>query len=152
LLERLVLTMNGLEFLIIDDDRIYALGLKTWLNALGFENSVRAADAVPYYDECSEPDVVLVDPQMAGIKSASMIREVKQRFPRCRLVVCSRSQWFEEGFAGNAMAEGADAFFCKGQPDEELLLTLVNLIECTPSLKDAAERASYLDTSTALAS
>jgi DNA-binding NarL/FixJ family response regulator len=135
--------MKRLEFLIIDDDRIYALGLKAWLKGLGLAQSTRAVDAVPYGDEFAEPDLVLVDPQMAGVRYTGMIREVKRRYPRCRLVVLSTSQWFEEGFAGNSMDAGADAFFCKGQPDEELFMTLLNLIDSTPDLRSAVEHMPW---------
>lgn len=121
--------MKSLQILIIDDDRIYALGLRAWLRGLGMANCTRAADAVPYGDDHEAPDLVLLDPQMAGKMCTAMIRDVKRRFPQCRIVVCSAASWFENGELSNAMAAGADAFYCKGQPDQELLLTIFNLAE-----------------------
>lgn len=131
--------MKRLQVLIIDDDRIYALGLKAWLKALGIVSCARAADAVPYNDDYL-PDMVLIDPELAGIRQSSMIREVKRRFPSSRIIVLGRSQWFKEGFAGNAMAAGADAFFCKGLPDEELFITMTNLLDLA-LFQQSAERS-----------
>lgn len=121
--------MKRLHVLIIDDDRIYALGLKTWLKRLGLHLCAKACDAVPYDEESGAPDLVLVDPEMAGIRHAELLREIRRRYPQSRIVVLSRSGWFEEGFASAAMTAGADAFFRKGQPDEELFLTLASLAE-----------------------
>jgi len=121
--------MKRLRVLIIDDDRIYALGLKTWLKGLGIAGRIRAADAVPYGEEYEAPDMVILDPQMVGVSYKSTIREVKRRFPCCRIVVCTHSKWFESGFSSNAMQAGADAFFCKGEPDDQLFMTIMSLLE-----------------------
>ncbi|GEM_PF-3489399 len=120
--------MKRLHVLVIDDDRIYALGLKAWLKGLNPRACVRACDAVPFDGDGEVPDVVLVDPEMAGVRYTSMLREIRRRYPRSRIVVLSRGNWFEEGLPAAAMSAGADAFFRKGQPDAELFVTLVNLV------------------------
>lgn len=152
LLERVVRVMKRLHVLIIDDDRIYALGLKFWLRGLGMAGRARACDAVPYDDEYESPDLAIIDPMMAGVPYVSLIREVKRRFPLCRIIVCSRSHWFEDGFAGQAMQAGADAFYCKGQPDDELFMTMLNLMESTLTLESFSEEKRSRLSATAVAS
>jgi DNA-binding NarL/FixJ family response regulator len=144
--------MKRLHVLIIDDDRIYALGLKFWLRGLGMAGRTRACDAVPYDDEYESPDLAIIDPLMAGVPYVSLIREVKRRFPLCRIIVCSRSHWFEDGFAGRAMEAGADAFYCKGQPDDELFVTMLSLMESKLTLDSFAEERRGRRSATAVAS
>jgi DNA-binding NarL/FixJ family response regulator len=74
--------------------------------------------------EETQPDVVLMDARTLEMDGLEATRRIKSCWPQIKIVVLS----MYDDCATEALAAGADAFICKGEPTEKLLATLSQLI------------------------
>jgi DNA-binding NarL/FixJ family response regulator len=68
----------------------------------------------------SPPDVVLMDVRMPQVDGLQVTRLIKAGWPQIKVIVLT----LYAEYAADALAAGADAFVCKGEPPENLLNTL----------------------------
>jgi len=113
--------MEKITRLVIADDSPHArhgqrviLAIQPGIEVVGEARDGR--EAVCLVEKC-QPDGVILDvrmPCMAGLEAA---RCIKGRWPEIKVIVLSMYAAYRE----EALAAGADAFFVKGCPVEELL-------------------------------
>lgn len=110
--------MGVQQILIVDDNVAFREGLQLVLS--DYCGSVLTADndprAMPLVAALA-PEVVLIDPDAAGLETA---RQIKIRFPQVRLILLS----VFDRYLGAALSIGADAYLLKGCPTEELLAVI----------------------------
>jgi DNA-binding NarL/FixJ family response regulator len=110
--------MSVQQILIVDDDVVFREGLQMVLSdyfgsVLTMDNDAQAATLAASL----VPDVVLIDPEAAGLETA---RRIKAHSPQTRVILLS----VYDRYLGAALDVGADGYLLKGCPTEELLATI----------------------------
>ena len=112
--------------LVVDDQPRARQSLKTLLVTCPQVKEVREAtlarEAMRLIGE-SQPDVVLMDVQMPEMNGLQATRLVKAQWPQVKVIVLT----LYAEYAAEALAAGADAFICKGEPAEKLLTTVMTV-------------------------
>jgi DNA-binding NarL/FixJ family response regulator len=75
----------------------------------------------------TEPEVVLVDLELAPPGSIELVNQCRQRFPGLRVLTLSKAEDFE--LARDALASGAEAFLSKAARPEQLLAPLLAVLQ-----------------------
>jgi DNA-binding NarL/FixJ family response regulator len=83
---------------------------------------VAAAESLLVQAEATRPDVVLVDWDLPGLHTGHVLSALRSVVSHPAVIALSSRP--DERRA--ALAEGVDAFVCKGDAPEQLLLTLVS--------------------------
>ena len=112
--------MKRHKTLIVDDLSQARDGLRTVLGTYPeIEVVGEAADGreAVRLVETTRPDVVLMDVEMPGLDGLDATRQIKASWPQVAVIVLT----IHAGHLGAALVAGADAFFCKGVPTEELV-------------------------------
>jgi DNA-binding NarL/FixJ family response regulator len=106
------------QILIADEDAVFREGLQMVLSdyCQSVMTSGSGPQAISLVDSLL-PDVVLVDPDAAGLETA---RKIKSRHPHTRVILLSV---FDE-YLQAALDIGADGYLLKGCPTEELLAAI----------------------------
>jgi DNA-binding NarL/FixJ family response regulator len=115
-----------MDVLIVDDQlrarRSLRALLATWSPVKGVREAVNGREALELV-KAAPPDLVIMDARMPEMDGLTATREIKARWPQVRVVVLSiYSEYSEE-----ALAAGADAFVTKGEPPQQLLITLASV-------------------------
>jgi len=110
--------MDVQQILIVDDDVDFREGLQLVLSdycdsVLTADNDAQAA----VLTASLAPDVVLIDPERAGLETA---RRLKARSPRTRVILLS----VFDRYLAAALEMGADGYLLKGCPTEELVAAI----------------------------
>jgi DNA-binding NarL/FixJ family response regulator len=116
-----------MRVILADDDRNVRSALRLLLEKeLEFEVAGEAADGQDLLVEAesAEPDLVLFDWELPGLKTAEMVAELRACCPRAILI--SLSGRLEARQA--ALGAGVDAFVSKGDPPERVLDILQRVI------------------------
>lgn len=115
-----------IRILVADDQLRARMGLKallaTWPHAGVVLEAQDGSEAVSMI-ELWRPDLVVLDARMPEMDGVDAARAIKGRWPHVKVVVLSLYAEYREA----ALAAGADAFFCKGQPPEQFLAALAAL-------------------------
>jgi DNA-binding NarL/FixJ family response regulator len=106
------------QILIVDDDVDFREGLQLVLSdycdsVLTADNDARAAGLVASL----APEIVLIDPEGAGLETA---RQIKARSPQTGLILLSVFNRYLRA----ALDLGADGYLLKGCPTEELVAAI----------------------------
>ena len=122
--------LTKLAILVVDDQPRARKSIKTLLATWPEAGQVREAadgrEAVRLMEE-SQPDVVLMDALMPKTNGIEATRLIKARWPQVKVIVLS----MYPDYAADALEAGADAFFGKGTPPDQLLATLVAVVAGT---------------------
>ncbi len=114
------------RILIVDDSPRARQSLRALLASYAEDAEIREAgtglEALLRIDE-SAPDVVFMDVMMPGLDGIKATQIIKQYVPQVKVIALSISGDFQTG----ALAAGADAFVCKGDPPDILLLALARV-------------------------
>ena len=116
-----------LRVLIVDDQARTRQSLRallaTYNEIAEIQEAKNGLEALQRIDEYS-PDVVFMDVRMPGLDGVNATQLIKQHAPRVKVIVIS----MYPDYATGALASGADALICKGDPPEKLLGTLASII------------------------
>ncbi len=119
-----------IRVLVVDDQPRARNSIKTLLATWPETREVREAangrEAVCLAEE-SQPDVVLMDVRMPDMDGIEATRLIKVRWPQIKVIVIS----MYPDYAADALEAGADAFFSKGTPPDQLLVTLAEVVAST---------------------
>ena len=114
------------RILIVDDSARARNSLRALLaiyaddaEMLEAENGLEALQMI----DTSSPDVVLMDIMMPELDGITATWFIKQQAPQVKVIAVSMSP----DYRSEALAAGADAFVCKGDPPGVLLEALVRL-------------------------
>jgi len=120
--------MEKFRVLIVDDQLRSRQSLKALLRALPTVEEIREAtngfEAIRQVEEF-QPDVIVVDAHMPKMNGLEAARRIKATSQQIKIIVLS----IDPDLKAEALAAGADAFFCKGDPPEKLkeILNLARL-------------------------
>ncbi len=118
--------MRKLDVLVVDDQARARSGVKALLAvrhlAGEFREAANGREAVAQV-EATQPDVVLMDIKMPEMDGLEATRRIKSEWPGVKVLLLSMYPDFEP----QALAAGADAFFCKANPPESLLEMLAEI-------------------------
>ena len=120
--ERICAT-NGLNLLIVDDERSMRDSCREVAHALGFSSRVAESPEQSYQIlETSSTDIVLLDLRLPGDSGLEVLREIKQRRPETLVIVMTGFATVQS--AVQAMKLGAYDYVTKPFNFEELRLML----------------------------
>lgn len=125
--------MNAIRLLIVDDMDQVRRDLHTVLTLAGeIEIAGEAANGFEAIRliESLHPDVVLMDMEMPVMDGYEATRQIKTRFPSCRVIALTIHDY--EAARQKAFQSGVDAFLVKGAPVQNIVQTLV---ENVPQVK-----------------
>jgi two-component system, NarL family, response regulator len=113
-----------LQILLVEDDELFRLGLRTRLQQEpGFEIVAEAEDGETAIELASQPlDLVILDVGLPGIGGIEACRQIKQQYPDLPvLVLTSRS---ENSLIMRLVSAGAQGYCLKGVASETLVLAI----------------------------
>jgi two-component system response regulator DesR len=111
-----------IRILLADDQALVRGALSAMLN---LEQDIEVVAEVGSGDEVLDaalrttPDVALLDVQMPGKDGLVAAAELRDRFPTCKVIVCTT--FGRPGYLSRAMAAGAVGFVVKDSPPEQLV-------------------------------
>ncbi len=118
--------MNPIRVLVVDDQvrarQSLTAVVKTWLHIDQVSEAETGEEAIRRVEE-SIPDVVLMDARMPVMDGITATRLIKNRWPQIRVIVLSLYSEYRQ----EALAAGADMFFSKADPAENLLTKLASI-------------------------
>ena len=119
--------LKKLRILIVDDLQHARRSLKALL-ATKFQlvdtcEAVNGIEAIRCVEEC-KPDIVLMDIRMPEMDGIEATRIIKTKIAQVPVIVWSMYSEYRV----TALAAGANAFLCKGEPAERLLAVLIAAI------------------------
>lgn len=121
--------MKKIKVLIVDDMPQVRQDLRTFLNlTLDIEVVGEAANGIEAtrQTEILKPDVVLMDLEMPQLDGYQASRKIKTNDPQCKIIALSIHGGNTE--RQQALLYGIDYFVIKGEPLEDLIKTIHNLV------------------------
>jgi DNA-binding NarL/FixJ family response regulator len=117
-----------IKVLLVDDHSLFVSGLKTLLEVSGVAVVGTAKDGVEALMAVRElqPNVVLMDIQMAGCDGLTATRLIKAEFPDIKIVILTMRD--EDQLLFEAIQSGASGFLLKNLEAEELLMMLEDVV------------------------
>jgi DNA-binding NarL/FixJ family response regulator len=118
--------MNAVRVLVVDDQAIYRVGLKTMLeDADGVEFVGEAADGAAAIEACaaSVPDVVLMDIRMPGIGGVEATRSIVTAHPHIAVLMLTMMEDDTSLFA--ALRAGARGYLLKGSGPDQIVRAIL---------------------------
>jgi DNA-binding NarL/FixJ family response regulator len=118
--------MSGVRVLVVDDQTIYRVGLRTMLQeADGVEFVGEAADGAAAIESCagSTPDVVLMDIRMPGIGGVEATRAIVHAHPGVAVLMLTMLEDDTSLFA--ALRAGARGYLLKGAGPEQIVRAIL---------------------------
>jgi DNA-binding NarL/FixJ family response regulator len=121
--------MKKIKVLIVDDMPQVRQDLRTFLNlTLDIEVVGEAANGIEaiHQTEIFKPDVILMDLEMPQLDGYQASRKIKTNDPQCKIIALSIHGGNTE--RQQALLCGIDYFVIKGEPLEDLIKTIHNLV------------------------
>lgn len=121
--------MKKIKVLIVDDMPQVRQDLRTFLNlTLDIEVVGEAANGIEAIrqTEILKPDVILMDLEMPQLDGYQASRKIKTNDPQCKIIALSIHGGNTE--RQQALLYGIDYFVIKGEPLEDLIKTIHNLV------------------------
>lgn len=112
----------SIKIFFVDDERLLLESLSVFFSTdEEFEVVGSAASAEEALEKLGhvQPDVMLVDLNMAGIGGVRLIGEVKRRMPEVRMLVLST--YYDDQSITSALSEGADGYILKSFSSGEII-------------------------------
>ena len=121
--------MSKVKILLVDDHALFLDGLRSFFmynDILVVGTARNGAEALLKY-EMLQPDIVLMDIQMAQGNGIETTHSMKQKFPEAVIIMLTSDEAEESIF--EALQAGASGYLTKGMEPEELLEQLERLTE-----------------------
>jgi two-component system response regulator YesN len=132
------------KVLIVDDEPIIRKGLKNIINwkSFGCEVVAEAADGLDGLEliRKHKPDIIITDIKMPETDGLSMIRQIKEDVPDCRIIILTGYRDFD--YAQEALKLGAMDFLLKPSRIEELTSAISRAVK---ELKFQTRRAEEFE-------
>lgn len=116
-----------MKLLLVDDNFLYLEGLKSFLQDNGVEVIATAGNGLEALNKVAmlQPEMIVMDVQMAGCDGIEATRLIKQDFPAIEIVMLTVSEDDEHLFA--AIRAGASGYLLKGMDSQQFLAELWRL-------------------------
>lgn len=132
--------------LIIDDEPIIRKGLKNIINWKQFDCEVcgEAADGIEGREllKNMKPDILITDIRMPEVDGLTMVREVKELIPGCKIIILTGYRDFE--YVQEAIKIGAFDYILKPSKIEELTEVIGRAVKELKFQKDRSEEINKL--------
>jgi DNA-binding NarL/FixJ family response regulator len=118
--------MSAVRVLVVDDQAIYRVGLRTMLeDAEGVEFVGEAADGAAAIEACatSKPDVILMDIRMPGIGGVEATRSIASTYPGAAVLMLTMLEDDTSLFA--ALRAGARGYLLKGAGPDQIVRAIL---------------------------
>ena len=115
---------QAMKTLLVDDQPLFLEGLRNFLRAKGFEvvgTARNGLEALMKY-ELLQPDLVLLDLQMANCDGIETTRMLKKEYPAANIVILTASE--DESSRLAALQAGAAGYLLKSMESQEFLSKL----------------------------
>ena len=120
-----------IQLLLVDDHNLFRRGLRALLSQDGrFEVTGEAGDigeALRCLAQAPQPDVVLLDNHLPGVRGVDAIPALKDAAPGTRILMLTVSE-NEDDLAG-ALRAGADGYLLKTVESDQLAETIVKVLD-----------------------
>lgn len=112
--------MAAESILVADDHPVFREGLRRIVQRLSPTSDIREAGSMAELLALARrpPDTILLDLLFPGLDPESSIGELRQKFPRCSLIIVSMVD--DTDIIDDVMAQGADGFIGKSVPAPEM--------------------------------
>lgn len=113
---------KAVRTLIVDDHPVVRFGVKHILDAetdIEVVGDVEGVDGIAEVLERLEPDVVLLDLELADIDGVEALRRLREIAPQLKVIVYTSHD--EEDYIIQAAELGVDGYLLKGSPKEEIV-------------------------------
>ncbi len=109
---------KDIRILVVDDHQIICEGLQLLLAREEDMEVVGVSDGQQALSQVAElsPDIVLTDVRMPGMNGIELTRQLKEKFPSCRVIMLS----LYDEYLAEAMKAGASGYLLKDIKREEL--------------------------------
>jgi two-component system NarL family response regulator len=118
--------MTATRVLIVDDAEQVRRDLSAVLNLIGeleiVGEAINGLEAI-HLTESLKPDVVLMDLEMPIMNGYESARQIKSRYPACRVIALTVHDY--PSARAEAQASGVDAFLVKGVRVEKIVQTVL---------------------------
>lgn len=114
-----------IRLMLVDDHAMLREGLRDKFKDCGdVECAGEASTAAGLLSSLDsvKPAVVILDLKLPDANGVTLIRQIKDKLPECRVVVLT--MYDHPRYASHALESGADGFVVKGAPFEELLTAI----------------------------
>lgn len=120
-----------LKVLIIDDEVLVRLGLKTTIDweDIGFSVIAEASNGEQGYEQYKKfmPDVIITDIRMPKKDGLWLVEQVRKENPHIKILVLTCYDEFS--YARKALKLGADDYILKSEVEDEELISIMNKIK-----------------------
>ncbi|WIO73542.1 response regulator transcription factor [Porticoccaceae bacterium LTM1] len=121
--------MNGISWLIVDDNETFAATLTRALTRRGFNvvaaNTAKGAIALA---KKNQPQQIVLDLKLTETSGLHLLKEFKQLLPSCRIVILTG--YSSVATAVEAIKLGATNYLCKPASVDEILGAFDNIEGC----------------------
>jgi DNA-binding NarL/FixJ family response regulator len=122
------------QIVIAEDHTILREGLRFLLNGEDYEVVAEAKDGLDAVQcvESHKPDLILLDLAMPKMNGISVIKEIKNRFPKTRILALTIHE--SEEYILEAFQSGTDGYCLKDANREELMMAIKSVLAGKPYL------------------
>ena len=142
-------TNASLKILLVDDQRLFAESLRTFLSNYSTDMTVQGIAAngkeAVHMVNASPPDVVLMDVRMPEMDGVVAVRYIKATHPEVKIIMLST--YDEDQFVRAALLGGASGYLLKDISPTELITAIRalqnNVVQISPELVRNMVMAKY---------
>ncbi len=144
--------MEKLKLLLVDDQRIFAESLKTYLmnyaedmEVIGIcTNGKKACDFITSSKE-NIPDIILMDVRMPEMNGVEATEKIKSDFPDIKIIMLST--YDEDTFVRSALVKGASGYLLKDISPTELIISIralhSGMVQISPSIAQKLVQSTF---------
>jgi DNA-binding NarL/FixJ family response regulator len=117
-----------IRILIVDDSHSFRKGAQALLDIQpDLEVVGTASNGHTAMEQIGQlqPDLILLDAQMPGMTGVEVTREIKNNWPRIKVVLMT----MYADYRSKGIGAGADAFVTKGLPPEHILSVIRGIVQ-----------------------
>ena len=144
--------MEKLKLLLVDDQRIFAESLKTYLmnyaedmEVIGIcTNGKEACDFITSSKE-NIPDIILMDVRMPEMNGVEATEKIKSDLPDIKIIMLST--YDEDTFVRSALVKGASGYLLKDISPTELIISIralhSGMVQISPSIAQKLVQSTF---------
>lgn len=143
--------MEKLKLLLVDDQRMFAESLKTFLNNYADDMDVigiaaNGQKACEFVQEI-QPDIILMDVRMPVMDGVEATQRIKGLYPNIKIIMLTT--YDEDDFVRSALLKGASGYLLKDISPTELIVSIralnSGMIQISPSIAKNLIQRTYVE-------
>jgi len=117
--------MNQKHILLVEDDNLLRIGLKSMLDLHGEyvvdRDVATGRDAIQSFEH-NAPDIILLDLKLPDMPGTDVLKKIKESDPNSKVIILSAHN--DNEMIYEALEHGADAYVLKGANPDEVFLAI----------------------------